>query len=370
MKRDYRILALKILAPVLAIILASLLSSFVIIAINKSPWQVFYTMFKFSFRRADSIAIILYNSTPLIFSGLAVSIGFKMGLFNIGIEGQYLMGAFLAALTGFSIKGLPAFVHLPLVILMGIIGGMAWSFLPIYLKVKRGVHEVISTIMLNYISYSFIHYMISDVFLDRSQKMIQGLGSFTMRTPKLAPTALIPRMHDFLRIFGIDLPKHVYLNWFFPISIALAMAVYYLILRTPFGYEIRAVGHNPEAARAAGINPAGVYFAGFLLSGAIAGMVGLSDLLGYFKYMDLDFPRGYGFDGIAVALIGQNNPFGIIASAVLFGFLKRGAEGIQTLLNVPMDTVVILQAAMILTIVIVVKVMNDFIKRLEKKEVA
>jgi ABC-type uncharacterized transport system permease subunit len=370
MKKDYKILALKILAPIVAIILAAFISSLIILAIDKDPLQVFYTMFKFSFSRRDSIAIILFNATPLIFSALAVSIGFKMGLFNIGIEGQYLMGTFLAALVGFSIKGLPAAIHLPLVILAGIVGGMIWSFIPIFLKVKRGVHEVISTIMLNYVSYSLIHYFIADVFKDKQQQLVEGLGSVLVRTPKLAASALIPKMHGFLALFGIQLPKHVYLNWFFPISVLLAVGIYYLIMHTPFGYELRAVGHNPEASRIAGINPSRIYFKGFILSGAVAGLVGLSDLLGYFKYMDLDFPRGYGFDGIAVALIAQNNPFGIIVSAILFGSLKRGSEGIQTLLKVPMDTIVILQSLMIIFIVVISKVINDYVKRLEKKEVA
>lgn len=370
MKKDYKILALKLLGPIIAIILAALISSLIILAIDKNPLQVFYTMFKFSFSRRDSIAIILFNATPLIFSALAVSMGFRMGLFNIGIEGQYLIGTFLAALVGFSIKGLPAVIHLPLVILAGIVGGMMWSFIPIVLKVKRGVHEVISTIMLNYVAYSLIHYLIADVFKDKQQTLVEGLGSILVRTPKLASSALIPKMHGFLSLIGIDLPKHVYLNWFFPISVLLAVGVYYLISYTPFGYELRAVGHNPEASQIAGIKPEKIYLKGFLLSGAIAGLVGLSDLLGYFKYMDMDFPRGYGFDGIAVALIAQNNPFGIIVSAILFGFLKRGSEGIQALLKVPMDTIVILQSLMILFIVVISKIINDYVKRLEKKEVA
>ncbi|HBT50201.1 MAG: Inner-membrane translocator [Caldanaerobacter subterraneus] len=360
MKKNYKILTLKILAPFIAIFLAAFFSSFVILTINKSPLEVFYTMFKFSFRRLDSIAIILYNSTPLIFSGLAVAIAFRMGLFNIGVEGQYLIGTFLAAFVGFSLEGLPPFIHIPLLILSGMLGGMIWAYLPIYLKIRKGVHEVISTIMLNYIAYSLIHYLISEIFIDRSQKLL-------IRTPKLAPSALMPKLHGVLALFGIELPKHVYLNWFFVIAVLLAIAIYYIVYYTPFGFELRAVGQNPEASRTAGIDKEKVFYKGFLLSGAIAGLVGLSDLMSYFGYMDLDFPRGYGFDGIAVALIGQNDPFGIILASILFGFLRRGAEGIQTLLNVPMDTIVILQALMIITIVIINKIVGDYIKRLEKK---
>lgn len=369
MSNKYKIMLIKLFSPVFAMLLAALISSLLMVFIHQNPLKVFATMFSFSFRRIDSIAIILYNATPLIFSGLAVSVGFRMNLFNIGVEGQYLMGTFLAAVVGFSIKGLPAVIHLPLTIISAVVAGALWSFLPIYLKVKKGVHEVISTIMLNYISFSIIHYFITDLLMDKSQKMLNGLGNPLVRMPKLLPTALMPRMRDFLNIFGFNIPKHVYLNWFFPLGILLALGVYYMLMYTPFGFELRAVGHNPDAARTSGIKLEKVYFAGFILSGAIAGMVGLSDLLGYFGYMDLDFPRNYGFNGIAVALMGQNHPVGIILSAILFGFLNRGAEGIQTFLNVPMDTVVILQALMIISIVIINKVMNDHIKRLEKREV-
>jgi len=367
MKKDLKIRLLEVFSPIFAFIIAVLLSSLIILAINKNPIEVFYTMFKFSFRRIDSIAIILYNATPLIFSGLAVSIGFRVGLFNIGVEGQYLIGAFCAALVGFAIKGLPSFIHLPLVILSAILGGMLWAIIPIYLKVKKGVHEVISTIMLNYISLSLIHYFIADLFLDRNQKVVLGLGSTLIRMPKIMPSALMPKMHGFLSLFGINLPNHVYLNWFFPIAIILSCVIYYVIWYTPFGYELRAVGFNPIASKVAGINPNSLYIKGFLLSGAVAGLVGLSDLLGYFGYMDLDFPKGYGFTGIAVALMGKNNPFGIILAAILFGFLNRGAEGIQTFLGVPMDTVVILQALVILSVVVVSEVMIRYIRYLDKK---
>lgn len=370
MKRRTKYLLLEIASPFLAILFAVLVGAVVILMIKKNPVEVYRTMFLFSFRRVDSVAIILFGATPLIFSGLAVALGFKAGLFNIGIEGQYLIGTFLAALVGFAAKGLPAFIHLPLVILMGMLGGLLWAWLPIYLKVRRGVHEVISTIMLNYISYSLIHYLIADVFMDKQQGLAPGVGNPLIRLPKIAPTALMPKMHGFLSFFGIDLPDHVYLNWFFPLALLLAVGYYFLVWRTPFGYELRAVGQNPAGAEAAGIQPGAVFYKAFLLSGAIAGLVGLSDLLSYFGYMDLDFPRGYGFNGIAVALMGKNGPLGIVLAALLFGFLNRGAEGVQAFVGVPMDTIVILQGVMILSIVVFSEVMGRFIRRQEKKEVA
>jgi len=368
MKKNLKYKILEGISPIAAMFLAAALSSIIILAIKKNPVEVYVTMFTFSFRRMDSIAVILFNATPLIFSGLAVALSFRVGLFNIGVEGQYLIGAFMAALVGFAVKGLPWFIHFPMVVLAAACGGGLWALLPIVLKIKRGVHEVITTIMMNYISFSLIHFFIADIFMDKQQKMLMGLGSPIIRMPKIQPSALIPGMHSFLSIFGINLPKHVYLNWFFPLAILLAFGIFYLLWFTPFGYELRVVGHNRTAAKASGINPQKVYIKGFLLSGAIAGLIGLSDLLGYFGYMDLDFPKGYGFTGIAVALIGKNNPLGVIPAALLFGFLNRGAEGIQTFIGVPMDTVVILQGLMILSIVIISEVMVRYIRNLEKKE--
>ncbi len=370
MKKRFKYLLLEIASPFIAILFAVLIGALVMLVIDKNPVEVYRTMFLFSFKRLDSVAIILFGMTPLIFSGLAVAIGFKAGLFNIGIEGQYLIGTFLAALAGFALKGLPTFIHLPLVILMGMLGGMLWAWLPIYLKVKRGVHEVISTIMLNYVSFSLIHYLIADVFMDKQQGLAPGVGNPIIRLPKIAATAVMPKMHSFLSNFGINLPQHVYLNWFLVLALLMAVGYYFLVWRTPFGYELRAVGHNPAGAETAGIKPGAVFFKAFLLSGAIAGLTGLSDLLSYFGYMDLDFPRGYGFTGIAVALIGKNGPLGIVLAAFLFAFLNRGAEGVQAFVGVPMETIVILQGVMILSIVVFSSVMGRYIRQQEKKEAA
>jgi len=368
MNKRFKIILLQLLTPIVAILFAIALSSILIVAIGKSPIEVYQTMIEFSLGRADSVGAILFNATPLIFSGLAVALSFKMGLFNIGVEGQYFIGAFFAAFVGFTLSGIPAFIHLPLAILAAMLGGVLWAFVPIYLKVRRGVHEVISTIMLNYIAYSLIHYFIADLFMDRNQKVPEGLGSPLIRTPHFAETALMPKLHGFLSFFGIDLPNYVYLNWFFVIGLLLAVGMYYLLWHAPFGYEIRAVGSNPKASEAAGINPNKEYFKGFLLSGAIAGLIGLSHLLSFYGYMDLDFPKNFGFNGIAVALMGNNNPFGIVLAALLFGFLNRGAEGVQTFMGVPMETIVIMQGIIILSVVVAANILGRYIKRLEKKE--
>lgn len=368
MNKKTKIVLLRLLTPVIAITFALLVSSLLILFIGKDPIEVYQTMVEFSFGRLDSLGAILFNATPLIFSGLAVAVSFRLGLFNIGVEGQYFMGAFFAAVVGFSFTGLPMIIHLPLAIAAAMVGGMLWSLLPIYLKLKRGVHEVISTIMLNYIAYSLIHYLITEVFLDRNQNIPEGLGSPLIRTPKFAESVFIPKLHGLLSLFGIDLPHYVYLNWSFVGALVLAGVMYYLIAHTPFGFQIRAVGSNPHAAQAAGIKPENIYFRGFLLSGAIAGLVGLSHLLCFYESMDLDFPKSLGFNGIAVALMGNNDPLGIVLSALLFGFLNRGAEGIQTFLGVPMESVVIMQGIIILSVVVASNILGRYIRIWEKKE--
>lgn len=369
MNKKMKILVLQFVTPLLAVSFAVLVSSLLILSIGKDPLEVYQIMVEFSFGRIDSVGAILFNATPLIFSGLSVAVGFRLGLFNIGAEGQYFMGAICAAVVGFTFTGLPMMIHLPLAIFAAMIGGALWSLIPIYLKLKRGVHEVISTIMLNYIAYSLIHYLISDVFMDNNQNIPEDMGSPLIRTPKFVESVLMPKLHGLLSLVGIDLPHYVYLNWFFILALVLAVGIYYLVERTPFGFRMRAVGSSPQAAEASGINPQGVYFRGFLLSGAIAGLVGLSHLLCFYGYMDLDFPKSLGFNGIAVALMGNNNPFGIVVSALLFGFLSRGGEGIQTFLGVPMEVVVIMQGVIILSVVVAASILGRYIRIWEKKEV-
>lgn len=364
-----RFLWWQVATPFLAILFASFIGSLIMLAIGKNPLMVYAEMFSFSFGRIDSVGTILFRATPLIFAGLACAISFRINLFNIGVEGQYLIGATAASIVGFSLKGLPAFIHLPLVILAAMAGGVLWAWLPAYLRVKRGVHEVISTIMMNYVAFSLMHWLIANVFLDKSQVIgVGGYGSPRVRMPVIEASARIPTMHSFFAHFGINFPKYVYVNWLLLVGIALAAVLFYVIWRTPFGYEIRAVAQNPHAAEAAGINAKQVMFRTFLISGAIAGLVGLSDLLAFFGYLDIDFPRGRGFDGIAVALLGKNDPFGVIIGAVLFGFLSRGAEGVQVFAGVPAEVITIIQGVMILSIVVAYEIVARYIRIQKKKE--
>jgi simple sugar transport system permease protein len=358
-----RLVVLQFAAPVLAIAFGMLISSIIILAIGRNPLEVFGIMVRFSLGRTDSLFSILFKSTPLIFAGLAVAMSFRVNLFNIGVEGQYYIGAFCAAFVGFSLRGLPAIVHLPLALLAAMAGGMLWALLPIALKIRRGAHEVITTIMMNYIASALILYLIADVFRDPAQA-----GTPRVRTPDVALAARVPSLGPFFGNFGFTGSDVQKLNTLLLIGLILCIILAYVLGRTRFGYEVRAVAANPAAAEAAGISNRRVEFGMFMLSAAIAGLIGLNDILGFFGYLDIDFPKGLGFLGISVALLAKNNPLGVILAALLFGFLDRGAQGVQFFARVPKETIVIMQAIIILAIVVAYELMTRYIRVQRKRE--
>jgi ABC-type uncharacterized transport system permease subunit len=358
-----RLLLLQIATPVLAILFGMLIASVMILAIGRNPIDVYAVMVRFSLTRTDSLISILFKTTPLIFAGLAVAMSFRASLFNIGVEGQYYIGAFCAALVGFSLRGLPAVVHLPLALLAAAGGGMAWALVPIALKLRRGAHEVITTIMMNYIASALLLYLINDVFRDPSQ-----IGTPRVRTPVVALAARVPSMGPLLAPLGLHGSDVEKLNLLLPLGIAVALVLAFFLGRTRFGYEVRAVSFNPLAAEAAGIPNARVQFGMFMLSAGIAGLVGLNDILGFFGYLDIDFPKGLGFLGISVALLAKNNPLGVIPAALLFGFLDRGAAGVQFFARVPKEIIVILQAIIILAIVVAYELLTRYVRTQRKRE--
>ncbi len=358
-----RLLALQIATPLLAILFGMLIASAIILVIGRNPLDVYGVMVRFSLTRTDSLFSILFKATPLMFAGLAVAISFKAGLFNIGVEGQYYVGAFCAALVGFSLKGLPMVVHLPLALLAAMVGAMAWALVPILLKLRRGAHEVITTIMMNYIASGLLLYLINDVFRDPAQ-----IGTPRVRTPEVALSARIPSLGPLLARVGLHGSDVEKVNLLLVGGILLAVVLTYFLSRTRFGYEVRAVSFNPLAAEAAGIPNARTRFEMFMLSAAIAGLAGLNDILGFFGYLDIDFPKGLGFLGISVALLAKNNPLGVILAALLFGFLDRGAAGVQFFAQVPKETIVILQAIIILAIVVAYELLTRYVRTQRKRE--
>jgi simple sugar transport system permease protein len=359
----WRLGLLQALAPLLAIGFGALVAAGIMLAIGRDPLQVYSTMVRFSLTRADSVAAILFKATPLLFAGLAVALSFRANVWNIGVEGQYYVGAFAAAYVGFAVRGLPAVLHLSLAVLAAIAAGAVWAFVPIALKLRRGAHEVITTIMMNYIAGAVVLYLLADIFRDPTQA-----GTPRVRTPLFEESALVPPLGPLLNRLGAGIPEHSALNWFFPVGLVLCVAASVWLARTRFGYEVRATAFNPDAAEAAGVSLNRIRFVMFMVSGAIAGVVGLSDILGFFGYFDIDFPKGLGFLGISVALLARNNPLGIIPSALLFGFLDRGAQGVQVFAGVPREVITILQAVIILAIVVAYELLTRYVRVQRKRE--
>ena len=367
MNERSQILLLRAVAPVAALLLSLAAGALFLLSAGYNPWQVYATLLTFSLGRSDSVGSILFYATPLLFAGLAVAVAMKAGILNIGVEGQYLIGAFCAAWVGFNLHGLPAWLHLSLAVAAAMAGSLLWILLPAYLKLYRGVHEVISTILLNYVAFSLLHWLVAEVFLDRNQQIPAGLGSPLIRTPLFEATVAAPKLHGLLRLLGLEVPDFIALNLFLPLGVLLAVGCWFIFRHTPLGYEIAATGQGPLAARNVGVAVDRVRLKAFWLSGAMAGLVGLSHLFGYYDSFDLDFPRNFGFTGIAVALLANNHPLGVIPSALLFGLLQRGGEGIQTFLAVPMELVVVLQGIMILCVALTMYWLDRLLTRRERR---
>jgi len=273
----------------------------------------------------------LVTATPYIFAGLSVALGFRCGLFNIGAEGQFFIGALCSAFVGYSIRGLPAIIHLPLAILAGAAGGAVWGMIPGYLKARFGAHEVVNTIMMNWIAFR-----LSDWLLNGPMKA----SGFRPVTPNVEHTAELPRFF----------PDPLRLNWGFILALVVAYILYWFLFKTTLGFEIRSVGANPDAAKYAGMNIIKNFVLVMSLAGALAGMAGAAQVLGVDHWVGQGFSAGYGFDAIALALLGKSHPAGVVFAALLFGFLRSGATRMQSIAGVPIDIISIIQGLVIVFI--------------------
>ena len=276
------------------------------------------------------ISETLLSATPLIFAGLAVALGFRAGLFNIGVEGQLYVGAIFAVYVGFAFTGLPWFIHLPLAVLAGMLGGAIWGFVPGFLKAKTGAHEVIVTIMMNYIAYQL-------VFLVLKTEGFQRPGRDDPISQNVLPSATLPPLIEGLRV-----------HWGFILALVAAAVVSWILFRSTKGYEFRAVGLNPGAARYAGMNISRTIILAMVTSGALAGLAGTSEMLGTSGRLTPGFSPGFGFDAIAIALLGGSRPSGVVVAAILFGALRAGATPMQAATGTPVDLVVVIQALIIM----------------------
>lgn len=274
----------------------------------------------------------LVTSTPYIFAGLAVAIGFKADLFNIGAEGQLFIGAIVAALVGYSVTGLPWIIHMPLTFLAGALAGAIWGGIPGWLKAKTGAHEVINTMMMNYVAFRLADYLLNGP-MKRG-----GDAGFIPISRDILPSAYFPAFF----------PEPIRLHLGFIVALLMAALVYWFLWKTTIGFEIRTVGANRRAAQYAGINVTRNFVLVMALSGALAAMAGAGEVMGVNHNMASAFSPGYGFDSIALALMGNSHPLGVVLAALLFGTLRNGATKMQSLAGIPIDIITIVQAFVIM----------------------
>jgi simple sugar transport system permease protein len=261
-----------------------------------------------------------------------VALGFRSGVFNIGAEGQIFMGAAAAAFVGYSIKGIPSIIHIPLALLAGAAGGFAWGYIPGWLKAKTGGHEVINTIMMNYIAFRLSDWLLSGP--------MKKPGQVVPVSPPIEKSAELPQF--------FQAPIRFHLGFF--IALAVAWLVYWFLFKTTWGFNLRAVGANLFAAKYAGINVIKYTILAMALSGALAGLAGANEVMAINHNLAMAFSSGYGFDSIALALLGNNHPLGVVLASLLFGTLRNGATRMQVVAGIPIDIISILQAVILMFI--------------------
>jgi general nucleoside transport system permease protein len=328
------------LVPTLTVLTAFAVSGLVVLAIGENPFQAIGILLKGALGSKAGWGYTLYYTTSFIFTGLAVAIAFQAGLFNIGGEGQATLGGLGVVLFCFTFESLPAILLVPLGVLGAALAGAFWAFIPGYLQAKRGSHIVITTIMFNFIAATLMVYLLVNV--------MGRPGSMAPETRNIADHAIAAPMHVFFGHLGISFPKTPF-NVSFLLALLCAFAVWILIWHTKLGYEIRVVGQSPNAAVYAGISPIKITVVAMAISGGLAGMLAVNEIMGLQYRLLLDFTAGAGFVGIAVALMGRAHPVGVVLAAFLFGVLYQGGTELSfEKPSITRDMIVVIQGFVIL----------------------
>ncbi|MBM4320938.1 MAG: ABC transporter permease [Deltaproteobacteria bacterium] len=336
-----------LLAPLLALLIAMAAGHLLVLAFGESPWRVLQALLAGTWGSWYGVGQVLFKATPLVLTGLAVALPFRAGLFNIGAEGQAVLGALATGLAG---AWLPAAtpwpVALPLAAAAGFAAGALWGALPGWLKGRFGAHEVISTIMLNFIALALANYLVAAHFAVPE----------TLHTAAIVPGAELSRLGDlYPALHGSAVSTAL------PWAVVAAVLCWWLLFRTATGYELRAVGQSPRAAHCTGLSLLRVSTLAMALGGGLSGLVGMGFVQGYKHYYEDGFSAGIGFMGIAVALLGRNHPLGVVLAALLFGTLSQGGLAINAL--VPKEIVEILQAVIILAVVAASRELRSLLQR-------
>lgn len=343
-----KIISLKIFNSLIAISIAFILGGLFIWITGKSPIEMYIKLFSDTLGNLYGIGQVLFKATPLIFTGLSVAFAFRGGLFNIGAEGQLYIGSLLIGIIGVIFADLPPILLIPLCLLSGFIGGAIWGFIPGFLKWRFGSHEVINTIMLNFIALALVSYIVNNVFLVPA----------TVHTPEISTNAYLMRLDYLFSGF-----KGSPMNLSIIIAIITALIIYFFFKYTPLGYEIITMGKNENAAWYARMNIKKLTILSMTIAGGIAGLSGSNFVMGYKHYFELGFSEGVGYLGIAIALMARNNPLTIILVSIFFGILEYGGLTINTI--VPKEIMTILQAIIIITVIILTKIFDKLIIKLQ-----
>ncbi|WP_460272500.1 ABC transporter permease [Celeribacter sp. ULVN23_4] len=329
-----------VLIPLISILIAFFFSGVVIWAIGKDPVVAIKTMVQGAFGSTQGIGYTLYYATNFIFTGLAVAVAYHARLFNIGGEGQATLGGLGVTLVCLAVPWPHWALALPAAMIGGALFGAAWAFIPAWLQAKRGSHIVITTIMFNYIGAALLGYVLLNI--------LKVPGSMLTESARFPAGAHLPTFHEMLAPFGIEFNKNAPANMSFLVAILASIAFYILIWKTRLGYEIRAYGQSETAAKYAGINPARIVIIAMLISGALAGLMAINNVMGEAERLIDNAVEGAGFIGIAVALMGRNHPIGIFLASILFGFLYQGGAELAFWESIPRELVVVIQALVIM----------------------
>jgi simple sugar transport system permease protein len=386
--------ALALAAPLAAAIVSIVVSSLAVLASKKSPFLAYKTMWQFG-TESGSLMEVLNTATPYYIAAIAIAVTFRAGLFNIGVEGQLRLAALFSAYIG-AMFTLPPVLHVLAVFIIAMTIGGLWASIAAYLKVKRGVNEVISTIMLNSLAVGVTSFLFSKYFAVITE------GSNNLSTKELPKTAWFPDLLPLFtnigdmvksllsiireslfnvsnKLFGtgfevipdlsVPEPSTGSINGMLLVAIALGFIFWFVVNRTRFGFELRASGANPIAARVSGVNSKRMTFIALVISGAIAGLSGLPAVLGETHSYNMGFRSGIGFSAIAVALLGRNSAGGMAFSALLFGFLEVSSRALE-LIDIAPETYVIMQGSILLSSVIAYEVVRRLKLTLQSKELA
>ncbi|MGX9356864.1 ABC transporter permease [Roseobacteraceae bacterium S113] len=329
-----------VLVPLISLVLAAVLSALVILGIGEDPWEAVKLMVSGALGSTYGWGYTLYYTTNFMFTGLAVAVAFHARLFNIGGEGQAMLGGLGVAIVCLYIPWPHwTFALFFATVSAGLFGAL-WAIIPAYLQAARGSHIVITTIMFNFIAAALLNYLLVNV--------MRPPGTMDPSTAKFPEGAHLPTLHDMLAPFGIAFSKSAPANVTLFVAIAACFVVWALIWRTRLGYEIRAFGHSEPAAKFAGISPVKITVVAMVISGALAGMMALNTTMGEAERLILNATEGAGFIGIAVALMGRSHPVGVAMAALLFGFLYQGGAELALWTNIPRELIVVIQALVIL----------------------